>query len=225
MAKDGALLVAATNENFTDPAEGTGKTLRVECTINGKAVTKSAAEGETLTLTSADLPMVGKLVVVKAVYGDLPDGGKVDVTEKVKGMVKDNALSVDATNENFTDPADGIGKKLTVEYTIDGMIQSKTVGENENLAISGNAPAAGGKLAIVKAEYGDLPSGGKVDVTEKVKGMVKDGALSVEATNDNFTDPAEGIGKKLKVDYTFGGAAKSKTADENETLRISANGD
>ncbi len=34
--------------------------------------------------------------------------------------VKDNALSVDATNDNFTDPVEGVDKKLRVEYTVDG---------------------------------------------------------------------------------------------------------
>jgi hypothetical protein len=140
-------------------------------------------------------------------------------------MAKNNALSVDATNDNFTDPAEGVGKKLCVEYTIDGIAAAKTVNENETLAVSGKPPAAGSKLVIVKAVYGDLPSGGSVDVTKKVAEMVKDGALSVDATNDNFTDPAEGIGKTLRVDYTFNGAAKSKSAGEGETLTISAAGE
>ncbi|MCY2953766.1 MAG: DUF3395 domain-containing protein [Planctomycetota bacterium] len=78
---------------------------------------------------------------------------------------------------------------------------------------------------IVKAVYGDLPDGNKTDVTEEVAATVKDGALSVEATNDNFGDPAEGVVKKLRVDYTFDGKEKSKTVDENETLTISAKGE
>ena len=81
------------------------------------------------------------------------------------------------------------------------------------------------KLVIVKAVYGDLPDGDKTDVTEKVAAMVKDNALSVEANNDNFGDPAEGTVKKLQVNYTFGGVAKSKTVDENETLTISSTGE
>jgi hypothetical protein len=90
---------------------------------------------------------------------------------------------------------------------------------------SGGADAPVAKLVIVKAVYGDLPDGAKTDVTEKVKGMVKDGALSVVASNDNFGDPAEGVVKKLKVDYTFEGKAKSKTVDEDETLTISDKGE
>jgi len=89
--------------------------------------------------------------------------------------------------------------------------------------VAATAPAS--KLVIKKAVYGDLPDGKSVDVTEKVAGMVKDGALSVDATNDNFTDPAEGTAKKLMVDYTFDGAEKSKSADEGQTLTISDKGE
>jgi hypothetical protein len=91
------------------------------------------------------------------------------------------------------------------------------------VAATATAPAA--KLVIKKAVYGDLPDGKAIDVTEKVAVMVKEGALSVDATNENFTDPAEGIAKKLKVDYTFDGAAKSKTVDEGQTLTISDKGE
>ena len=220
-AKNNALSVDATNDNFTDPAEGVFKKLRVDFTINGKALSKTVDENATLTISAADLPMVGKLVVTKAVYGELPGGASVDVTKKVAEMVKDDSLSVDATNDNFTDPAEGVRKKLLVEYTIGGVAACKIVGEDENLSVSGKAQ----KLVIVKAVYGDLPSGESVDVTKKVAEMVKDGVLSVDATNENFTDPAEGIVKKLQVDYTFNGAAKSKSVEENETLTISASGE
>jgi hypothetical protein len=171
--------------------------------------------------TRAAEPLVGKLVIVKAVYGDLPDGQKTDVTEKVAGMVKDDRLSVEANNDNFGDPAEGVTKKLTVDYKIGDVARSRTVNEGETLKISGKKS----KLIIRKAAYGDLPDGQKTDVTEKVADRVFDDALSVEATNTNFGDPAEGTVKKLKVDYTFDGKEKSKTVDENETLTISDKGD
>ena len=169
---------------------------------------------------AADAP-AGKLVVTKAFYGDLPDGPKTDVTEKVAGMVKDDKLSVEATNDNFGDPAEGTAKKLKVEYTVDGVAHSKTVEENATLAITGKPS----KIVILKAVYGDLPDGPKTDVTAKVADKVEGDSLSVGATNDNFGDPIEGTGKKLKVDYTFEGKQHSKTVDENETLTISDKGE
>jgi hypothetical protein len=71
----------------------------------------------------------------------------------------------------------------------------------------------------------DLPAGGKIDGTEKVAELVKDDALSVEASNDRFTDPAEGVAKTPKVDYTFDAKGRSKTVGEGETLTISSIGE
>jgi hypothetical protein len=166
----------------------------------------------------------GKLVIVKAVYGDIPNGQSVVVTDKVAAMVKDNALSVDATNDNFTDPAEGTGKKLEVDFTIDGIPSSKTVDENATLTIAAGEKLSK-KLIIKKAVYGDLPSGASNDVTYKVAGMIKDDALTVDASNDNFGDPVVGTGKKLQVDYTFDGKDKTKTVDESQTLTISNTGE
>ena len=101
------------------------------------------------------------------------------------------------------------------------MAFSKTVDENATLTITGKPS----KLVIRKAVYGDLPDGGKNDVTEKVAERVSSDGLTVEATNDNFGDPAEGVVKKLRVDYTFDGKEKTKTVDENETLKISDTGE
>ena len=52
---------------------------------------------------AADVPAV-KLIIVKAEYGNLPDGKIADVTEKVKGMVKDNSLNVEASKEGSSRP-------------------------------------------------------------------------------------------------------------------------
>jgi hypothetical protein len=157
-----------------------------------------------------------KLVIVKAVYGAL------DVTDKVKGMVKADGLTVKASKDNFGDPAANADKKLKVEFTVAGQKVDRTVNDNETLTISLKV----GKLMILKAEYGDLPDGPRTDVTTKVQEMVKDDALSVDATNDNFGDPIEGTVKKMKVEYLFnGGAKKEKEVAENENLTISNKGE
>ena len=164
---------------------------------------------------------LAKLSIVKAEYGDLPVGTKVDVTEKVKGMANAEGLTVAATNDNFGDPVDGTVKKLRIEYTLNDKKLEQTVNENETLTIS-SKPV---RLTIVKAFYGDLPAGTKTDVTAKVQAMVKDDALTVGATNDNFGDPIEGTGKKLSVEYTFEATTKTKEANEGDTLTISNKGE
>ncbi|MGA2064373.1 MAG: HEAT repeat domain-containing protein [Thermoguttaceae bacterium] len=81
---------------------------------------------------------------------------------------------------------------------------------------------AGGNLVVIKAEYGNLPDGPAADVTKQVAALVKGGALAVEASNDNFGDPASGVPKKLRVDYAVNGVRASKTVAEQETLAFTA---
>jgi HEAT repeat protein len=84
-----------------------------------------------------------------------------------------------------------------------------------------SGPAAG-KVVIVKAEYGSLPEGPLADVTQQVASLVKAGTLAVDASNDNFGDPAQGRPKKLRVDYRVNGATSSKTVSEGEALSFTA---
>ncbi len=81
---------------------------------------------------------------------------------------------------------------------------------------------ASGNVVIVKAEYGNLPEGPSADVTQKVAELIKAGAMAVEASNGNFGDPASGIAKKLRVDYTINGVTVSKTVPENDSLTLTA---
>jgi HEAT repeat protein len=81
-------------------------------------------------------PAGGKVLIVKAVYGDLPDGPSADVTKKVAELVKGGMLAVDASNENFGDPANGKVKRLRIDYTVNGVAASKTVGEQETLTFT-----------------------------------------------------------------------------------------
>jgi hypothetical protein len=155
------------------------------------------------------------LVIKSAFYGDLPDGIAVDVTAKVAAAVSHDKLKIAASNDNFGDPAEGITKKLSVKYTFDGVTYTRTVVENGTLAISGPP-----RLVIKRAVYGDLPDGPSTDVTEKVAQAADGDSLSLAANNDNFGDPAPGITKKLRVDYTLDGKASSQTVSESETLTI-----
>jgi len=128
MVKDNSLSVAATKENFGDPAPGPKK-LKVGYTIEGVYRSKTVDEGETLDIST-------RLVIVKAVYGDLAGGKTEDVTEQLADLVRKNKLTIKADNETFGDPAENVVKKLRVEYLFDGKRETKTVGENETLNIN-----------------------------------------------------------------------------------------
>jgi hypothetical protein len=75
------------------------------------------------------------------------------------------------------------------------------------------------RLVIRKAVYGDLASHAVVDVTRKVSDWIED-SLTVEATAENFGDPADGIEKQLKVDYTLDGVEGTTTIEEGQLLKI-----
>ncbi len=139
------------------------------------------------------------------------------MTTKIAQRVKDENLSVAVTQEAFGDPAPGAAKKLKVGYTVDGLYRSKTVDQGEVLDIST-------RLFIRKAVYGDLPKGKSDDVTEQVADLVRKNSLSIKADNETFGDPAEGVVKRLRVDYLFDGVKGSKTVAEGETLSVSDKG-
>ncbi len=81
-------------------------------------------------------------------------------------------------------------------------------------------PAA--DIAIREAVYGDLPDGPAENVTEKVARIVAAGAMTVEASNANFGEPAPGKVKKLRVDYTVKGSPATRTAAEGEVMTLAA---
>jgi hypothetical protein len=85
--------------------------------------------------------------------------------------------------------------------------------------VTRDANAKAPRLVIRNAVYGDLANNAVVNVTQKVADWVED-SLTVEATADNFGDPADGIEKQLQVDYTFDGVEKTTTIDEGQLLKI-----
>lgn len=74
-----------------------------------------------------------------------------DVTPVVAAAVKDNKLSIIASNATFGDTAPGIPKKLDIDYRIGDEELKREVGENGRIEIE---TPAGKKLFIIKAVYG-----------------------------------------------------------------------
>jgi hypothetical protein len=79
------------------------------------------------------------------------------------------------------------------------------------------------RLVIRNAVYGDLANNAVVNVTQKVADWVED-SLTVVAAAENFGDPANGIEKQLKVDYTFDGVDAFEILNETEALKIRKSG-
>jgi hypothetical protein len=186
------------------------------------------AEDNDTNSTPATTNAASRLVVVKAVYGDLSDPNSTsDVTAQVVGMVTNDSLTVDASNDNFGDPASGVCKQLKVDFTFDGVAGSKSVYERGKLRISvADKPAAESsgapKLVIHKAVYGVLPDGDTIDVTAIVAGMVRNNSLNFTVNTDDLGDPSPYETKQLRVDYTLNGKDGSQSIAEGKVLTISA---
>lgn len=81
-------------------------------------------------------PPTPRIEIRKAVY-EAADGTQgADVTAKVAGMAAAGELVIPATNDVFGDPVPNVVKRLRVEYVLNGKARTKTVGENESLALA-----------------------------------------------------------------------------------------
>jgi len=157
-----------------------------------------------------------------------PATAAVDVTAKVKDLVKENKLSITPDPDELgADPAVGTDKRLKVEYTVGGKAHTVTAEQGHSLNLPSDADGDG-TLAVTKATWGLPATIGTVtaDVTEKVKEGVKNNALTISASNDAMAcDPGVGLLKELKVDYSVDGKAHSAKANEGDDLTIPAAAD
>lgn len=143
-------------------------------------------------------------LVQKASYGDLPDGPSVDVTEKVRAIVRNGSLNIAANDSNFGDPFNGIMKltitkaiiKFQYSYPADVTDTIKGFQTENTLHTTGD----NGAKITVYYNYGDGKS------------------RSVESGDDGSLNIDPPI--KLKVDYTFNKVSRSKTVDHGHTLDV-----
>ncbi len=102
------------------------------------------------------------------------------------------------------DPAVNIVKRLRIEFRLNGGQQTEEVQEGETLEIPAGAE-------VVQALYGDLrpetaSADQTVDLTGKLADLAKDGELDINVNNELAgRDPAFGLPKELRVDYTLDG--------------------
>lgn len=77
------------------------------------------------------------------------------------------------------------------------------------------------KIEVVKAVYGVLNAPGKQhDVTEAIRKRVTNGECVVVAGNHLVGDPAPGVVKQMRLDYTLDGEPKQQTLAENARLDL-----
>lgn len=92
--------------------------------------------------------------------------------------------------------------------------------------LKGPAPELLPDLEIVHADYGQFLPFGLMDVTDKVSGQVRDGHLSIDATNDFAGgDPCFGIVKSMRVKYIVGDQQHTITVSEKQHLELPQQGE
>ncbi len=164
-----------------------------------------------------------------------------DVTNRVRALLTGNGL-VQVNNANMGgDPVYGAVKTLRIQARNSrGQSQQFTFREGNSIDASqfynygrgpggpGNPvyppnsgyPGGGnGNLQIVRAYYG--LNNRTNDVTQLLRGMVRNGTLFVQVNNNNMGgDPAKGGDKVLTVIYRYQGREQTSTVKEGNTLRI-----
>ena len=75
-------------------------------------------------------------------------------------------------------------------------------------------------LKIIKAEYGTFLPEGMVDVTDILSNNIKGNRLQITADNNIVNDPAPGVQKEMRLEYSVGGKLYKKCVPESQTLTI-----
>jgi hypothetical protein len=185
--------------------------------------------------TSARAQNGGGWQVVKADWG----AGKrwMDVTNQVRRLLNGNGVVMVNNGTMGGDPAYGAVKILRIQATGSrGQSQQFTYREGSTINASqfsnngrpggggypGNPgyPGGGnGTLQITRAYYG--LNNRTNDVTQLLRGMVRNGTLAVQVNNNNMGgDPAKGGDKVLTVIYRVQGRERTSTVKEGNVLRI-----
>jgi len=140
----------ANNKNLgADPAPGKDKTLRIIARDrNGNVKNFKYNEGETVNTKRfirneyGDEWNIGRpggsrgFRIAKAEYGDVAGRYRVDVTQRLQNMVRNNRLDITVNNSTMgVDPAPRQAKQLFVRYTQMGRASERTAPENSQLRI------------------------------------------------------------------------------------------
>jgi hypothetical protein len=162
--------------------------------------------------------------IARATYGS--GRYSVDVTDQVRQIVRQgNGFRV--SNDTFgTDPAPNQRKSLRVQLN-----NGRTVDYSESQWVDASQLASGGgnqggnqgyygRLTIHRATYGDGRR--QVDITERLRGYVRDGQLEVTASNDLAgRDPAPNMRKVLRIEYSVNnGRRQEAMVEESQFIRL-----
>ena len=185
-----------------------------------EASTSDHAVSVRRTVTQQANAPAEQLAILKAEYGAFGDtlGAEcLDVTAVVKRMVKNGNLHIPASNDLAGNPMGDKVKEIQIDFLV--KTEKKSLKSDAFIDLPAGAE-------VIKAVYGvinDTPATERqiVDVTAKLAGLVKDGALSVGVNNDMVGhDLAASMAKELRVEYLYQGQHQKTNARQNTTLTL-----
>ncbi len=162
------------------------------------------------------------LEILKANYGYFDPKGQPRVID-ITGT-KASGIKRIMTPERFAgrDPAPGVRKHMLAQYTMDGVFKSQAVPEDGVIEM----PQLPDKFKTIRVLYGELTANPgsadqAVDVTEKLNGLVKDGALSVKV-NEELAGQAvfPSKPKEIRVEYRYNGRWNVAFIPEGQILDL-----
>ena len=167
------------------------------------------------------------LRILKAVYGPPPGELKAkarqnprDITATVSDLVAQGKLRLAVGNELAGgDPAPYVRKELRVEFRLGDRTQTREANEGKTLELPAGAQ-------VTQALYGNFDPrrtrpAGNVDLTGKLAALVEHGELRA-LIDDHLAggDPAPGLTKQLRVEYSVDGVRKRTVVGQNELLSL-----
>ncbi|GAB4409346.1 MAG: hypothetical protein OHK0021_19370 [Bryobacter sp.] len=200
----------------------------------------------TVLLFSLCLPATAQVFeILRAEYG--AGATRVNVTEKLRSMVRGNGLEFTLDSNTLEDPLPGVEKTLTVRFAVRNRIRTQSFRDHERVRLgspssawtpettnpyppSTNFPSSGSifgpdagaiptTLTIYSARYGD----GRrwADVTKILQDNIRNNTLRLAVSNEALGgDPAPATQKYLEVDYAANGQRRTERFEENQSLQI-----
>jgi hypothetical protein len=170
--------------------------------------------------------VVNDLKIIKAEYGYFADGGIekcTNVTSFVRSELAEGNLTIHASNDRFGgDPAIGVIKQLRIDYKKGGVKKRVETNEGQSIALPEGAEIMDAYYGVVSNVPEKEPERKTVDVTDKMKQLVKDGILETTVNNqlNDGKDPASMFSKEVRVEYAVNGTRGWIKAVENRILLL-----
>lgn len=98
-----------------------------------KTILQIKGSGEIKSYSTEEESNKNEFQILQAIYWT--KNAKLDVTEKLKGMIKENKLEVLASNKIYKDPDVGTRKKLTIKYRHNGIELIREYNEREKIVL------------------------------------------------------------------------------------------